>query len=69
MAITAQDRIRIESELRRLSETSWTCRSCGCWDLQACITEEGPCRWVEPDLCSACVDPAGEPLAEEAPAG
>ena len=39
-----------------------TCRSCGCTDLQACPAEDGPCYWVEPSLCSACVDPAGEPL-------
>ncbi len=32
------------------------CRICGCtWD-NACMTEEGPCHWVETDLCSACAD-------------
>lgn len=30
------------------------CRVCGCTDSQACVTAEGPCRWVEADLCSAC---------------
>lgn len=33
------------------------CRVCGCSDLNcaACIERTGaPCRWVEPDLCSAC---------------
>ena len=37
-----------------------TCRVCGCDDEHACATIEGPCTWVEPDLCSACV--AGGPL-------
>lgn len=32
-----------------------TCRICGCTDLRACVSETGPCHWVEPDLCSACV--------------
>lgn len=31
------------------------CRVCGCTDLCAC---EGGCSWVEPDLCSSCVDKA-----------
>lgn len=30
------------------------CRVCGCTNESACQTPEGPCRWVEPDLCSAC---------------
>lgn len=30
------------------------CRECGCTDDRACVTEAGPCHWVEPDLCSAC---------------
>ena len=35
-----------------------TCRTCGCWDLEACEDEDyGACYWVEPDLCSACADP------------
>ncbi len=33
-----------------------TCRKCGCTNDKPCMTEEGPCHWVEPDLCSACVD-------------
>lgn len=40
------------------------CRTCGCTDLQACQDWDGPCRWVKPDLCSACADPAGEPLED-----
>ena len=39
------------------------CRVCGCDDLHACIVEGGPgedilktCSWVEPGLCSACVE-------------
>ena len=32
-----------------------TCRGCGCWDYDACFdTEDGPCWWVDEDLCSAC---------------
>ncbi|MGG4106724.1 hypothetical protein AAXB25_22760 [Paenibacillus lautus] len=32
------------------------CQTCGCTDTNACVTEEGPCFWVngEHDLCSAC---------------
>lgn len=30
-----------------------TCRACGCTDNTAC--EDG-CYWVEPDLCSSCVE-------------
>mgnify|MGYP007013984346 FL=1 len=30
------------------------CRVCGCsWD-NACVTDDGPCYWVEEDLCSSC---------------
>ncbi len=35
------------------------CRGCGCADedCSGCIAKTGgPCHWVEPDLCSACVD-------------
>jgi hypothetical protein len=32
------------------------CRVCGCTNDKACITPEGPCSWVEWDLCSACAD-------------
>jgi len=31
------------------------CRVCGCTQMDACETPAGPCFWVEPDLCSACV--------------
>lgn len=30
------------------------CRICGCTRFNACVTPEGPCHWVETDLCSAC---------------
>jgi hypothetical protein len=36
------------------------CRVCGCTDEEAC---EGGCSWVEPDLCSACVDEANRAAA------
>jgi DNA polymerase III sliding clamp (beta) subunit (PCNA family) len=32
-----------------------TCRKCGCTDALACVTNEGPCYWVDDDLCSACL--------------
>jgi len=36
------------------------CRVCGCTNEQACKTDDGPCCWIEVDLCSACVDPDGD---------
>ncbi|MDD3491929.1 MAG: hypothetical protein PHZ19_00335 [Candidatus Thermoplasmatota archaeon] len=30
------------------------CRVCGCTEDNACVTDDGPCYWVEEDLCSAC---------------
>lgn len=48
------------------------CRVCGCTETTPCMTDKGPCSWVEPDLCSACAEvnrtiagPAKE-VAEEA---
>lgn len=39
------------------TSTAGVCRKCGCTEDDACETEEGePCHWVEPDLCSACVE-------------
>jgi nucleoside 2-deoxyribosyltransferase len=32
------------------------CRVCGCTDDRACMTEAGPCSWVQADLCSACAE-------------
>ena len=52
------------------------CRGCGCWDWNACQHGlDGPCRWVEEDLCSVCAarmqgeaDPAYSGLfAEDGP--
>lgn len=43
------------------AETDRSCRVCGCTDLdcRGCIERTGqPCFWVEPDLCSACVEVA-----------
>lgn len=39
-----------------------TCRICGCWEGDACVTMEGqgadrgltPCGWAADDLCNAC---------------
>ena len=46
-----------------------TCRSCGCTDARACVTDRGPCWWVPGagDLCSAC-DPLSNLLNPQAPA-
>ncbi len=30
------------------------CKVCGCTEDNACMTPDGPCYWVEPDLCSTC---------------
>lgn len=32
------------------------CRVCGCTGTRACMTEDGPCFWLEEDLCSGCLD-------------
>jgi hypothetical protein len=41
------------------------CRECGCTEDHACTRDVGlpmpqVCGWVEPDLCSACAEDAGE---------
>lgn len=40
------------------------CRVCGCTEISACVTEAGPCWWVEGDLCSACAPAAPPPTTE-----
>lgn len=55
-------------EIRRLISTGITppntprcCRVCGCTDdnCSRCVLKTGePCFWIEPDLCSACVEEA-----------
>jgi|SoiMethySBSTD1v2_1073268.scaffolds.fasta_scaffold06035_31 hypothetical protein len=30
------------------------CKACGCSELQACMTEDGPCWWITDELCSGC---------------
>lgn len=30
------------------------CRFCGCSDTNACMTPDGPCSWIEQDVCSNC---------------
>lgn len=42
------------------------CRVCGCTDLAACVTEDGPCHWVAEDLCSACDGTEDDEPDEEA---
>ncbi len=43
----------VDDELLELDAPPVRCRGCGCDDDHAC---PGGCRWVEPDLCSACAD-------------
>lgn len=41
---------------------SYTCRRCGCTDVDCsdCVERTGlPCHWIEKDLCSACVCACG----------
>lgn len=40
------------------------CYVCGCDEMHACETEEGPCGWADDHLCTAC-DDAGEQLVIE----
>ena len=30
------------------------CRICACSEVDPCLGHQGPCAWVEKDLCSAC---------------
>ena len=34
------------------------CRGCGCTETQACMTDNGPCAWVAPDVdyCTGCME-------------
>jgi hypothetical protein len=41
------------------------CRVCGCTEDHACLTADGPCHWVEDDLCSVCADRGGYPPEED----
>ena len=47
-------------ESRKQAARARACRVCGCTETSACTTPSGPCRWAEPDLCSACL--ANEPI-------
>lgn len=49
--------------------TAPKCRLCGCDELNACPTAEGPCHWVSEDLCSACSDRMIEHAASTTIAG
>lgn len=46
-------------------ETLRTCRSCGCSESNACVTEGTPCHWIEEDLCSACM--GALPISDSGP--
>lgn len=41
----------LAAELEEMAGVKRVCRECGCTEDNAC---EGPCYWVELDLCSAC---------------
>lgn len=46
-----------------------SCACCGCTDITPCVClDSQPCHWVEPDLCSGCVE-GGPQLAYELRAG
>jgi hypothetical protein len=45
-----------------------TCRVCGCTDDRACVTDDGPCHWVAPDLCSACAQHSSDCALHNGPA-
>jgi hypothetical protein len=46
--------LRIERKLDWILAVIGICRECGCTEDLACMTDDGPCHWVEPGLCSAC---------------
>lgn len=41
------------------------CRRCGCTEDNACMTIQGPCYWVEDDLCSVCAGKDEQEDSEE----
>ena len=49
--------------MTRLVYCPGVCRECGCDHTHACVDPvDGPCHWVEPDLCSACAPDVLEPV-------
>lgn len=55
---------QLHDERNRLrGEQDLACRICGCTQDDACVTAEGPCRWVylpgEQPICSACEEARG----------
>lgn len=32
------------------------CRFCGCTEATPCETENGPCAWAAPGVCTACIE-------------
>lgn len=42
------------------------CRVCGCTDSNPCIhSEMGECTWVQPDLCSHCLECPGQSVKRD----
>ena len=35
-----------------MASTDRRCRHCGCMDHRACLTPDGPCAWIDQDVCS-----------------
>lgn len=53
--------LRLPDGTRHAFETVGpVCRVCGCDEMRACQTEDGPCGWAKPDLCTACADAEAE---------
>lgn len=42
------------------------CRGCGCTEHNACMTEDGPCGWARPQICTACLEVLGRVLGPPA---
>ena len=49
----------MDDAMIEIIEDEQRCRVCGCTWNNACVTENGPCHWVEEVLCSACVGKEG----------
>ena len=59
--VELSDGARVCSSCDRMKDASAVqgreraCRVCGCTQDRACVTELGPCFWVDATLCSGCV--------------
>lgn len=46
-------KLELARQLRIYAGLETACRLCGCSESKAC---RGGCYWIEPGLCSACVE-------------